>query len=133
ETARAVRQFLNDAGFPDPLVGDSGNGGHLLYRTDLDNSEDIKNALIRFYELLAKEFNTPVTTVDTTVFNAARIWKVYGTRVCKGDEVGDRVHRLARIIHRPDQLALVPLAFIQKIVAQDTQAVSIQVGEPCRN
>jgi hypothetical protein len=133
ETACAVRQFLDNAGFPTPLVGDSGNGGHLLYRTDLDNSEEVKNGLMRFYELLAKEFNTPVTTVDTTVFNAARIWKVYGTKVCKGDEVGDRVHRLARIVHWPDQLALVPLALIQEIVGQDTHAVSSQVGEPSRN
>ena len=29
------------AGFPDPVVGDSGNGTHLLYPVDLPNDSDI--------------------------------------------------------------------------------------------
>lgn len=117
DTARAVGQFLAEAGFPDPLVGDSGNGGHLLYRVDLDNSEEVKNALMRFYELLAREFNTPATTVDTTVYNAARIWKVYGTRVCKGDEVGDRVQTQPHDAQRRHQPAGVQDQEVRKLGA----------------
>ncbi len=36
---------------------------------------------------LSKEFNTDKVTIDTTVFNPARIWKLYGTTARKGDAV----------------------------------------------
>ena len=57
--------------------------------------------------------------LDTTVFNAARIWKVYGTKVCKGDELGGRRHRLARILELPKQMEPITLALLQKVIGQD--------------
>ena len=35
--AQTVRRFLQEAGWPDPVLADSGNGGHLVYRIDLPN------------------------------------------------------------------------------------------------
>ena len=74
---------LAEHGFPSPLVADSGNGGHLLYRVDLENTEDVTSILVQFYGLLAKQFSTDKVKLDTAVYNAARIWKVYGTKVCE--------------------------------------------------
>jgi hypothetical protein len=36
--------------------------------------------------------------IDTGVFNAARIWKLYGTMACKGDNIPERAHRMASVV-----------------------------------
>ena len=116
---REVRSYLAGLGFPGSLLGDSGNGGHALYRVDLPNTPEVMEMFRLFLEHLAGRFNTNVAKLDRTVFNAARIWKVYGTKVAKGDEVGGRRHRLARILELPDSLELVSLELIEKIIGQD--------------
>src|SRR5579884_734499 len=121
---RSVRAFLTDQGFPDALLGDSGNGGHGLYRVDLANTPEVAEAMRLFLERLAVMFDTDKVKIDRTVFNAARIWKVYGTKVCKGDEVKDRRHRLARILELPHSLEPVPLGLIEKVVGQDKKPAS---------
>src|SRR5271157_5003836 len=37
EQARLCRDWLRTRGWPDPVLADSGNGGHLLYRIDIPN------------------------------------------------------------------------------------------------
>lgn len=83
--------------FPKPITAMSGNGGHLLYRlpdlpVNADNHTFIKNTL----EGLAQRFNTNKVKIDTTVFNPARIWKLYGTIARKGDELPGNEYREAR-------------------------------------
>ena len=77
ERAFEIRTALNAEGWPEPLVADSGNGAHLLYRIDLKpgDGELVKRCLIA----LAGRFDDDVVTVDQTVFNPSRIWKLYGT------------------------------------------------------
>src|SRR5204863_9913346 len=41
--------------------------------------------------------------------------------VCKGDEVGGRRHRLARILELPDDLEPVPLELIEKVAGQEKE------------
>ncbi len=41
--AGEIAEWLTSLGFPEPVRGDSGNGAHLLYRTDLPNDEPSKN------------------------------------------------------------------------------------------
>jgi P4 family phage/plasmid primase-like protien len=121
DAVRQVRVYLTGEGFPDSLLGDSGNGGHALYRVDLPNTPEVAETLRQFLERLVIHFNFDPSRVklDTTVFNAARIWKVYGTKVCKGDELGGRRHRLARILELPQQMEPVTLALLQKVIGQD--------------
>lgn len=121
---RSIRSYLTEQGFPDSLLGDSGNGGHGLYRVDLPNTLDVAETMRQFLERLAVLFDTDRVKLDRTVFNAARIWKVYGTKVCKGDEVGDRRHRLARILELPQHFEPVPLGLLQKVVGQDRKPVT---------
>ncbi len=83
--------------YPNPVKAMSGNGGHLLYRlpdlpVNTDNQTFIKNTL----EGLAKSFSTGKVKVDSTVFNPARIWKLYGTKARKGDELPGNEFREAR-------------------------------------
>jgi hypothetical protein len=94
--ARQIRRALNTEGWPAPILADSGNGGHLLYKIDLpvDDCEVVKRCL----EALALRFNDDRVKVDQSVFNPSRIWKLYGTLSRKGDSLPDRPHRLARIL-----------------------------------
>jgi len=101
ERARECRQWLKGQGWPDPIFADSGNGAHLLYRIDLPNDEAAKARVDFCLKALAAEFNDEAVKVDTTVGNAARIIKLYGTLAAKGDGTADRPHRLARILTAP--------------------------------
>jgi hypothetical protein len=93
ETARRIRRALAELGWPEPLLADSGNGGHLLYRIDLPakdltglerpvRSDDLVEGVLA---ALAARFNDDRVRVDVKVFNPARIWKLYGTVARKGD------------------------------------------------
>jgi len=78
----------------------SGNGFHLLLRIDLPNDKHSTGVVQRIINATAVRFGDAHVSVDRTVFNAARIWKLYGTMARKGDEVPKqgRVHRRARIL-----------------------------------
>lgn len=77
-----VREDLSARGWPAPIVADSGNGWHLLYRVDLpaDDGGLIRRVLIG----LAQRFDTPEVKIDRKVFDPCRIVKVYGTMTRKG-------------------------------------------------
>lgn len=97
DRTRAIRDWLRSRGWPEPLVADSGNGYHLLYRIDLPNDE-ISTALVKdCLSALAGRFDDEAVKVDTSVYNAARIIKAYGTLAAKGDNTQDRPHRTARL------------------------------------
>jgi hypothetical protein len=97
---------LRSAGFPDPVVGDSGNGGHLLCRVDLPNDPHATELVKRILAGVAARCAPDNITVDQTVFNAGRITKLYGTMVCKGDNLLDRPHRRSRLLEIPDHLVV---------------------------
>jgi hypothetical protein len=97
--ALAIRDALQGEGWPEPIVGDSGNGGRLLYRIDLpSNDEEIVK---RCLAALADRFDDGQVKVDRAVFNPSRIWKLYGTLGRKGDNLPERPHRLAQILEAP--------------------------------
>ncbi len=88
------------------LKVDSGNGCYRLYRIDLPNDEPslelIKNCYAGLNELLGGyDPSKPHATLDTTVYNAARIARVGGTWNRKGDPTSDRPHRIC-VYHEPE-------------------------------
>lgn len=72
-----VVAYLQAAGWPTPIVADSGNGGHAMYRIDLP--ADDGGIVQRCLQALAARFDDATVKVDTGNFNPARIWKLYGT------------------------------------------------------
>lgn len=82
--------------WPKPIFADSGNGGHLLY--PFDRPADDGGRVQRILAALAAAHSDETVKVDTTVYNPARIWKLPGTLTCKGDNMPDRPHRMARIL-----------------------------------
>ena len=98
ERAGECREWLRSQGWPEPIYADSGNGAHLLYMVDFPNDQEATSTIMNALKALAFKFDDERVNVDTGNFNAARIWKLFGTFVCKGDNTPDRPHRLARIL-----------------------------------
>lgn len=94
----AVRDFLVEKlDFPRPVLGMSGNGGHILCRlpdllVNRENHEFIKKVLNE----LSARFTDEWVKIDTVVFNPGRIWRLYGTTCKKGDAVPEGPKREAR-------------------------------------
>lgn len=106
---RKIRDELAVEGWPAPLLGDSGNGGHLVYAVDLPIADGglVERVLKALHKRFGCEADGVVLKVDTTVHNPARISKIYGTLTRKGEDTPERPHRLARILEAPEQLAVV--------------------------
>jgi hypothetical protein len=101
DIARAVREHLAARGWPAPILADSGNGFHLLYRIDLDANDG--GLVERILQALAARFNTDRVKIDTKVFNPARICKLPGTWARKGDNTPTRPHRWSKLLEVPWQ------------------------------
>ena len=116
ESARTVGQGVRDwlfeeHGFFEPVEAMSGNGWHLLFPVDLANDDASTQAVKGVLEATAARFGgdrtpagLPRVTVDTAVFNAARITKLYGTLVRKGHGIAGRPQRRSRLVYVPDYL-----------------------------
>ena len=100
QDAEAVRDqiaaYMDAQGFKQYISGFSGNGYHLLYKIDGQGytSEQVKDFLQRLDEL----FSNDACKVDTTLYNPARICKLYGTYAQKGRNTPDRPFRMSHIL-----------------------------------
>ena len=118
EQARRVREWLgSEWGWHAPIFADSGNGAHLLYAIDLPNDAASTDLLKRCLGALASRFTTEAVTLDQSVYNAARIWKLYGTVARKGEHLPERPHRRAQIISAPDPVELVTREQLEALAA----------------
>jgi hypothetical protein len=99
ETVRAIRSDLAARGWPDPVLSDSGNGYHLLYRIDLP--ADDGGIVQRILQVLAARYDTPAVHIDQKVFNPGRICKLPGTMARKGDSIPSRPHRRSKLLEVP--------------------------------
>lgn len=115
--AEAIRDALrHNYGWPEPIQADSGNGTHLLYRIDVSVNDD--GLLQHCLTALAAQFDDDDVKIDQTVFNPARIWKLYGTLACKGDNTPDRPHQMSRILCAPDPIQVVDHALLEALAAE---------------
>lgn len=115
--SRTIAEQLNKRGWPAPIIADSGNGGHLLYRIDL--AVDEKDLVKRTLEGLAANFDVSDVHVDQTVYNPSRICKLYGTLVCKGDNTVERPHRMSHILEIPKSIEIVSRDLLEEIATPD--------------
>jgi putative DNA primase/helicase len=105
ERIDAIAEDLANEGWPLPIRGDSGNGGHAMYLVDLPQGDGGLVAAV--LSGLAQRYSDDAVKIDTAVFNPARIWKLYGTLVAKGDDTPDRPHRMAKLLSVPEALEVV--------------------------
>jgi hypothetical protein len=93
ERAKEVRAYLKAEGWPEPVIADSGNGFHFLYPLDLPNDQESRELVKGVLKALAFKFDDDRVKIDTGVYNAARIVRLYGTTTRKGDHTNERPHR----------------------------------------
>ena len=99
-----VYKYLIGMGFAEPVVARSGNGLHLLFRINLMNDTQSNTLIKRCLQALDMLFSDDNVKVDTSVYNASRITKLYGTYASKGNDTEERPHRLSRIIRVPREI-----------------------------
>jgi hypothetical protein len=118
-----IRQIVEELrwnqGWPLPITADSGNGGHAMYRIELP--ADDGGLVERGLQALAARFTDGAVKVDTVVHNPARIWKLAGTLVCKGDDTPERPWRMARTLRIPEPLQVVQADLLQALAAEAPQ------------
>jgi hypothetical protein len=107
-----IERVLRSEGFPEPALGDSGNGGHALYGLDLPNDDYSRQLIQNFLKVLADRFDDSKVKIDQAVYNAARVVKLYGTPVRKGENLPNRPHRLSRLLEVPEKLEPLPVELL---------------------
>lgn len=114
DKAMEVREGLKSMGFPDPLVCDSGNGAQLMYRVELPCDD---GGLVQACLKELSSAGDEKVSIDQTVHNPARIWRIPGTMNCKGDSLPERPHRLAGILDAPERVEAVSVTILKKLAA----------------
>jgi hypothetical protein len=89
---RKIHKWLKKSGIT-TIPADSGNGFHLLVPVHHDDVSSAHKKVCIFLDYISKKYSTDKVSVDTVVSNPARITKLYGTMVCKGDNMPNRPHR----------------------------------------
>lgn len=113
--AGRIWKHLGRLGWPAPLVADSGNGVHLIYRVDLP--ADDGGLVRRVLQALAARFDTDGCEIDRAVHDPARLVKIPGTLARKGEPTADRPHRRSRLLH-PGDGAVVPAHLLEALAAE---------------
>ena len=131
DKAARIARYLTDEGWPEPVLGDSGNGAHLLYAIDLPNDTESTDLVKRGLLALALLFNDRSSTVDTANHNASRIWKLYGTVSRKGDNTKTRPHRRSELVSVPGSTVRVSKEQLTQL-AESTKPIA-ETGEKRRS
>jgi hypothetical protein len=84
--ALAVREFLRNLGFPEPVFADSGNGYHLLYSIDEPNDEATETLIRNLLAGLSAKFSDEGSNLDAGNFECNRVCKLYSTWARKGPD-----------------------------------------------
>ena len=71
------------------------------YRIELENNSENVDLIKACLQALDLRFSDSTVEVDVKTFNPARISKLYGTMVRKGDDLPNRPHRLAKLLYAP--------------------------------
>ena len=110
-----VFKFLRDEGFEQPVICDSANGYHLLYKQAMvstpENTETMKN----FLKVLDMYFSTDKVKIDCSTFNPSRICKLYGVISRKGSNTKERPQRESKILRVPKEVKATPNEYFEKV------------------
>lgn len=115
--AKEVYEFLRERGWKEPIRAMSGNGTHLLYRFDCPNTSEYTSLWENALKVLHEKFSDDSVDIDTTVFNPARICKLWGTKAQKGADTSERPHRMSYIWETtPQQIEINDIAVMKSLI-----------------
>jgi hypothetical protein len=116
EAQERILKLVNELtwrGWPAPILADSGNGYHARFNIDLANNDDARELIERVLKAASSMFSDDKVTIDTSLSNASRIIKLYGTLARKGDDTYARPHRLSKVISKPDDFQAVSAELLE--------------------
>ena len=102
--ANDVTDWMLTQGFSEPILARSGNGAHVQFPIDLPNDEDSTTLVKSILHSVDAKFTDALVSIDTSVYNAARICRLYGTVARKGDSIPSRPHRRSELLYVPSYL-----------------------------
>lgn len=117
EVVNNVYKFLRDEGFEKPVICDSANGFHLLYRQAMRNSPENTETMKNFLKVLDIYFSTDKVKIDCSTFNPSRICKLYGVISRKGSDTKDRPQRESKILRVPQEVRVTPNEYFEKVAS----------------
>ncbi len=115
DVAQGVVAYLAERGWPEALLDDSGNGYQAVYRIDLPTDDG--GLVKRVLTALSSKFDNDEVTVDLSVADASRLFRLPGTFNRKGHHATERPWRLARIVSAPEALEIVPRERLEEIAS----------------
>jgi hypothetical protein len=114
DVAVAIKSFLTELGLPETALISSGNGHGLFLSVDLPAEDG--GLVKKFLGALATKFDNERVKVDPSVCNAGRIARLPGTLNCKGENLAERPHRLAKSIEPPAALTSATIEQLQSVI-----------------
>lgn len=116
--ALAVREWLSECGWPQPALASSGNGIHLLYRIDLENDSEAKQLVRNVLKTINDKFSDASVEIDTSVSNASRVVRLYGTTNRKGEKIEGHPQRLAQLLldETPSEFEIVTASQLRELI-----------------
>ena len=124
--ANAVKEHLNEMGWPDPVVGDSGNGTHLLYRIDVPTWDG--GLIRRVLVALSERFDNSCARIDKTAFEATHLFRLYSSWVRIGKNTRERPHRQSTVISMSNDLQIVPTELLEMVGNQADKSSELFVS-----
>lgn len=115
EVVNKVYSFLRDEGFEEPVICDSANGYHLLYKQAMKASQDNTDTMKKFLQVLDMYFSTESVKIDGTTFNNSRVCKLYGCVSRKGSDTPDRPQRESKILRVPQEVKVTANEYFEKV------------------
>lgn len=117
QVVNSVYKFLRDEGFEPPVICDSANGWHLLYKQAMRATPENTEIMKRFLQVLDMYFSTDKIKIDVSTFNNSRICKLYGTVSRKGSDTVDRPQRLSGFVRVPREVRVTPNEYFAKVAS----------------
>ncbi len=113
-----VKKFLADRGWAEPIEAFSGNGYTLDYAVDMEANKENKELVQKLLKALSSKFNDESVKIDTSVYNPARIIKLYGCVSSKGKHTADRPYRVTKLLHVPENRKFVTEEQVQSLICE---------------
>ena len=117
EVVNNVYKFLRDEGFEQPVICDSANGFHLLYKMAMKSTTENTETMKNFLKVLDMYFSTEKVKIDTSTFNPSRICKLYGVISRKGSNTKERPQRESKILRVPKDVKATPNEYFEKVAS----------------
>lgn len=112
-----VYKFLRDEGFEQPVICDSSNGFHLLYKQAMLSNQQNTETMKNFLKVLDMYFSTDKVKIDCSTFNPSRICKLYGVVSRKGSDTKERPQRESKILRVPQELKVTQNEYFEKVAS----------------